>query len=347
VKFQDYYQVLGVARDADADAVKKAYRSLALKWHPDRHKEGEREQAEARFKRINEAYEVLSDPDKRKRYDRFGENWQQGEDFDPGAENVRMTPEEFEARFGSGGFSELFESLFGDQFSRGFRQAGGREHHARFRHRGADVRAELNLTVSDAVAGGKRRFDIPATKTCSTCAGVGFVGQHVCPACAGVGRVHDRKTIDLTIPANIRDGLSVRLKGMGEPGEQGGEAGDFFITFRLASDDVYRIAGTTIEADLPLAPWEALAGTKVAVRTPGGAVHVTIPAGTRAGKRLRLRGKGLIQPSGKRGEFFVVVRLALPAWLSDEQKRLLREAGEKGASRVVGGARAATTEESV
>ncbi len=339
--------MLGVPRDADAGAVKKAYRGLALKWHPDRHKEGKREQAEAKFKRINEAYEVLSDPDKRKRYDRFGENWQQGQDFEPGAENVRMTPEEFESRFGQGGFSEFFESLFGDQFAHGFQQGGGRRQHARFRHRGADLRAEVKLTVSDALAGGKRRFDIPATKTCHTCAGVGFVDQHVCPACAGIGRVHDKKTIDLTIPDDLRDGMSVRLKGMGETGEQGGEAGDFLITFRLSSDSIYRIVGDGVEADVPLSPWESLTDAKVGVRTPGGAVYLTIPAGTRAGKRLRLRGKGLATAGGGHGDFFAVVRLALPAALNVEQKRLLEQAGKSGPSQASGGARVQTVKESV
>ena len=183
MKFQDYYEVLGVPRDASADDIKKAFRKLALKWHPDRHKEGEREHAEATFKGINEAYEVLSDPEKRKRYDQFGQNWQHGQEFNPGPEDVRMRPEDFERRFGRGGFSEFFESMFGDQFGSAFERRGGQAHR-RFRHRGADVRAELGLTLEDSLRGGKRRFEVPTVQTCPRCGGVGFIDDHVCPTCA-------------------------------------------------------------------------------------------------------------------------------------------------------------------
>jgi curved DNA-binding protein len=347
VEFQDYYAVLGVERGASADEVKKAYRKLALQWHPDRHPEGKREEAEECFKRIAEAYEVISDPEKRARYDRLGKNWRQGDEFrapeEAGA--TRMSPEEFERMFGRGGFSEFFESTFGEDLRR--QQTDWSSRHGRFRHRGADVRAELALGLGQALAGGRSRFDVPATKACDRCGGVGFLGDHVCPRCVGVGRVHDRRTIDLTIPPNVRDGMTMRLAGLGEAGEpaSGSEAasepGDLYITIHLVSDDIYRIDGGDVEADLPVAPWEALFGARLGVRTPNGAVTLTVAPGSKAGKRLRLRGKGLDDGRGGRGDFYAVLRLALPE-LDARQTELLREIAAAAQLPVRGGAREET-----
>jgi DnaJ-class molecular chaperone len=339
VEFQDYYSVLDVARDASPDDIKKAYRKLALKWHPDRHPEGQRVEAEARFKRIAEAYEVLSDPDKRTRYDRFGKDWKQGDEFRaPGQdEEARtMTPEEFERMFGGAGFSDFFKTAFGEDLRR--EAASQRARHRRYRHRGADVRAELALAASVAMAGGRQRFEVPATKPCERCGGVGFIGEHVCPACVGVGRLHERRTIDLTIPARVRDGMTMRLAGLGEAGEEGGEHGDLYLTIRVDSDDVYRLDGDDVEADVPLTPWEAHHGARVGVRTPDGLVTLSVAPGTRAGTRLRLRGKGFEGRSGKRGDFYAVVRLVLPE-LSQKQSELMRELAKAGSSVPSGGAR--------
>ncbi|MFN2427375.1 MAG: DnaJ C-terminal domain-containing protein [Candidatus Binatia bacterium] len=341
MEFQDYYAVLEVARDATADDIKKAYRKLALQWHPDRHPEAARADAEVRFKRISEAYEVLSDADKRSRYDRLGQNWKQGDEFRASDQQPHMSPEEFEQMFGGGGgFSDFFRHAFGEDLRR---QYGGARpsQHPRYRHRGSDVRGELSLPVSVALAGGRSRFDVPATKACNLCGGVGFHGEHVCPACAGVGRVHDRRVVDLTIPARIRDGMTMRLAGLGEAGEDGGEHGDLYLTLRLVSDDVFRVLGADLESDLPLAPWEALLGARVGVRTPDGAVTLTVAPGSKAGTRLRLRGKGFDDGRGGRGDFFAVLRLSLPE-LSERQVELMRQmAGEAGEASAtpVGGAR--------
>lgn len=337
MEFQDYYAVLDVARDASADDIKKTYRKLALKWHPDRHPEAGRADAEAQFKRISEAYEVLSDPDKRSRYDRFGENWKQGDEFRPSDQKQQMSPEEFEAMFGgSGGFSDFFRSAFGDDLRRDF---GGRNsQHRRYRHRGSDVRGELALPVSVALAGGRSRFEVPATKACARCGGVGFVGEHVCPACAGVGRVHDRRVIDLNIPSSVRDGMTMRLAGLGEAGEEGGEKGDLYLSIRLVSDDVYRVVGADLESDLPVAPWEAQFGAKIGVRTPGGSVALNIAPASKAGTRLRLRGKGFDDGHGGRGDFYAVLRLELPE-LNEQQAEHLREMAAAGTTVPRGGAR--------
>jgi DnaJ-class molecular chaperone len=338
VQFQDYYEVLGVARDAGADDIKRAYRKLALKWHPDRHKSEERDEAEKQFKRISEAYEVLSDSEKRQRYDRFGENWQHGQEFQPGPDDIRMSPEEFEQRFGRAGFSEFFESIFGDQFGATFERRG--RTHRRFRHRGADVRAELPLSIEDAIRGGKRRYAVPTLETCRRCGGVGFVAEHVCPGCAGLGRVHGTKEIDLTVPHDVYDGLTMRLKGLGEPGDAaGGEPGDLFVTVRLVSGTAYRRNGHDVEGDVPLTPWEAFAGTHVQVETPGGRFHLRVPPRTAAGTKLRMRGKGLADGRGGRGDFYAVVRYALPPDLSQRQEELLQEMAGAGPAVVLGGAR--------
>jgi curved DNA-binding protein len=338
VKFQDYYEALGVARDAKPEEIKRAYRKLALQWHPDRHKEGKRAEAEQKFKRISEAYEVLSDPEKRARYDRFGEHWKQGEEFAPPPGARTMSPEEFERVFGAGGtgggrgFSDFFASLFGDDLRREFGGGGGARH-ARFRHGGADVRGELHLTATQALARGKHEFAIPAAAACPRCGGVGFVSgsggagsgrEHVCPTCAGVGEVHTEKRVELAIPEGVRDGLELRLKGLGEPGE-GGPSGDLYLTLRIDSDERYRLVGDDLEAELAVTPWDAFLGTKAEVRTPHGVAMVTVPPETPAGTRLRLRGQGFPTAGGGRGDLHAVVRLVLPAELTPRQRELLRE----------------------
>lgn len=341
VKFQDYYEVLGVARDAGADDIKKAYRKLALKWHPDRHPKEQREQAETTFKQVSEAYEVLSDPEKRKKYDRFGKDWQHGQEFTPPPGARSFSREDFERAFGGagrgGGFSDFFASMFGDQFQRDFQ--GRSRRHARYRHRGADVRAELELGLSQVVRGEKSSFELPVTLSCPTCGGVGFLDEHVCPTCAGLGQVHDKKRVELKIPESVRDGMVLRLRGLGEPGEEGGESGDLHLTLRLVSDDVYRVLGGDVEADVAVAPWEAVFGTQVEVRTPRAVAVAKIPPDSRAGTRLRLRGQGLDDGSGGRGDFYLVVRIALPEELSARQRELLRELEQSGPRAVAGGVR--------
>jgi len=339
VQFEDYYKTLGVERGADADAIKRAYRKLALKHHPDRAKEDERERAEAQFKRISEAYEVLSDPEKRAKYDQFGEHWRQGQEFtppggpggpgQPGAGGGRrMTREEMEEMFGSFGFSDFFAQMFGDDLKREYR--GGARRHARYSHRGADVRATLSLDATRAVRGGKEAFEFPATAACPQCGGVGFDGEHVCPTCGGVGAVRRARRVELKIPDDVRDGRVLRLRGLGEPGEQGAQAGDLLLTLRVVSDATYRVDGSDLEVDVEVAPWDAFVGTKADVRTPRGVASIKIPAETRAGAKLRLRGQGLGKPGGERGDLIAVVRFALPAELSERQRALLRELAERG-----------------
>jgi DnaJ-class molecular chaperone len=343
VKFQDYYSLLGVARDATPEDIKKAFRKLAMQWHPDRHPEKERPAAEARFKQISEAYEVLSDPQKRKRYDQLGSRWQhqqdmgsQGADFGGGGFRT-MDPDEFSRMFG-GGFSDFFARFFGDDMRRDFEARAGRERRAA--RRGADVEATLEISVDDVVLGGGRsQFSIEATGACPRCDGAGFVEEHVCPTCAGMGTVRAPRSVDLRIPEDVHDGQALRLRGLGAAGAGGAEPGDLRLTLRLKGGELYRLRGHDVEADVPVAPWEALDGGEVEVRTPRGRARVRVPPGSKAGDRLRLRGQGLTGADGQPTDFQIVLRLALPASLTPRQRSLIQEAGAAGPAAVQGGAR--------
>ena len=334
---RDLYSILGVPKGADEEAIKKAYRKLALKWHPDRHKEADRPKAEAEFKQISEAYEVLSDKEKRREYDRFGGERKQGDEFTPPPGGPTMTREEFEAAFGgAGGFSDFFQQMFGGKVRDDV--AHGPRAHARYRYRGADVRADLHLTISDALAGGKRTFEFPARVSCPRCGGTGALGEHVCPACGGVGAVQKARTVELTIPDGVRDGLTMRLRGLGEPGEDGAEPGDLHLVLRLDDDATYRRVGSDLEARATLTPWDALRGTTYDVRTPRAVLSVKIPPDARTGTRMRLRGHGLVDDTGGRGDLYLVVAIDLPRTLTARQRELLDRLAEVSAAAAAGGA---------
>ncbi|MCA8953858.1 MAG: DnaJ domain-containing protein [Planctomycetes bacterium] len=315
MKFQDYYTTLGISRTASPEEIKKAYRKLAKEWHPDKHPAEKREEVEKKFAAISEANEVLSDPEKRKRYDQLGQHWRQGQDFQPppGGGYRQVDPEEFARMFGGGGggggFSDFFASMFGDMFGGG---AGGAGTRTRAPRRGRDVEAEMEIDAGTALLGGKRAF--------------------------GLQTAGGQKSVDLTIPKASRDGQLMRLRGLGEPGEAG--AGDLLLRLRVVSGDVYRLRGDRgdVEADVVIAPWELLDGTTVEVAVPGGTANLKIQPGTKPGERLRLRGQGLGGADGApNGDLFVIVRLGLPDSLTDRQQELLRELG-KDAPKVRGGA---------
>ena len=322
MKFRDYYEVLGVARDVDAAALKKAYRKLALEWHPDRHQGAERARAEARFKELNEAYEVLSDPAKRAKYDRFGKDWEAGQEFTPPSGRREAAGRDFEDLFGQGeGFSDFFRSMFGEQYAQEFRS---RAHRPRQR-RGGDVEAELVLPIGLALEGGVHAFELPGTTDCPTCSGEGSLGHHTCPTCAGLARVHRSRHVDLRIPTEVRDGMALRLRGLGEPGEGGAEAGDLLLRLRLADDERFSLVDGALEARGTVTPWDAHVGTRLDVRTARGMATVTVPPETRNGRRLRLRGQGLADGRGGHGDAYVRLELDLPEVLSERERRLLDE----------------------
>jgi len=336
MQFQDYYKTLGVSRTASDDEIKRAYRKLAKEWHPDRHPESERETVEKKFKAIAEANEVLSDPEKRKRYDALGENWRQGQDFrgGPGGGFQGVDPEEFARMFGGragmggggggGGFSDFFAQMFGDMFAGGGR--GGARRQQRAPQRGADAEAEIELSVGEALLGGKRSFAFRMRVPCEVCGGEGRLSTGACPACGGLGASNQQKTIELKIPDDVRDRQVLRLRGLGQHGPAG--PGDLMLRLVLVPDETFRLRGRDVEAEVVIAPWDLLQDTSVEVAVRGGTATAKIPKGTRPGQRLRLRGQGLHTADGTRGDLLLVVRLGLPDELTDEQRELLQKLGE-------------------
>jgi DnaJ-class molecular chaperone len=339
VKTRDYYEVLGVSRTASADEIKTAYRKLARKFHPDLN-QGDKA-AEERFKELQEAYDTLSDKENRELFDKYGENWkavkQGGGAPPPGWEGTRTTggPQSggfdfsgFDfSDFGRGGGSGAGGVGF-DIFEEMFSGAGGRGGRSRRRDRGEDVEAQLELSLEEAHRGGRRTLQMQAAETCPTCNGTGLVGDagdKTCPACGGSGQVLKPKTIEVNIPAGVRDGSTVRLAGQGGAGMNGTQPGDLYLRIRLRPHPVFAVRGDDLEIEIPIAPWEAVLGTKVEVPTIDGKVDLTIPAGAQSGQRLRLRGQGLNKRKGGRGDEYVRLKIVVPKNIGADERRLYEE----------------------
>jgi DnaJ-class molecular chaperone len=323
VQFRDYYEVLGVPKAATEGAIKTAYRKLARKYHPDVNP-GDKS-AEEKFKEINEAYEVLSDADKRKRYDQLGPDWKAGQDFRPPPEweGAQGGFSDFGDLFGGsrseGRFSDFFESLFGGRRT----GRGG----AGFVMRGQDVEAEIPLTLEEAHRGVKRSITLQVAETCPDCRGSGSKdGKTVCPTCRGAGVIHRPKSLEVNIPAGVRDGSVIRLAGQGEPGTNNAPAGDLFLRVRMQPHRLFDIVGDNdVQLELPVAPWEAALGAKIPVPTLDGPVEMKISAGAQGGQRLRLRGRGLNRRGGGRGDEYVKLKIVNPAQLTPKEKELFEK----------------------
>ena len=295
MQFKDYYQTLGVERSATQDDIKRAYRKLARKYHPDVNKEAD---AEQRFKEVGEAYAVLKEPDKRAAYDRMGANWKAGQDFQP--------PPNWDAGFEfSGGdepsadYSDFFESLFGRQA----RQGAQRER--RFHAQGQDRHAKVMIDLADAYRGARRSISL-----------------HV-PVVDAQGRVSTQeRTLEINIPKGLRAGQHLRLAGQGGPGLGEGPPGDLYLEIDFAPHRRFRVEDRDVYVDLPLAPWEAALGAKVTLPTPDGSVELSVPAESQAGRQLRLRGKGI--PGDPAGDLYAVVTIALPPARTDAAKAAYR-----------------------
>jgi curved DNA-binding protein len=281
VTYRDYYEVLGVPRGATPDEIKRAYRQLARKHHPDLQPGGERAKAAERFKEINEAYEVLSDPEKRTKYDALGSNWKSGADFTPPPGSTggwRPSPEAWDEDLGD--VSDFFASLFG-------RAGGGRPGRSgrdgvRVTMPGADVEGELPVLLEELLRGGRRRVTV------------------------------DGRSIEVDIPRGAREGTTLRVAGRGQPGLNGGPPGDLYLRVGLVPHPRYRVRGDDLEAELPLWPWQAVLGGPVRTDTLDGTVTLRVPPGTQGGRRLRLRGRGLPRADGSRGDLHAVVRIVVP-----------------------------------
>lgn len=333
VQFRDYYEALGVNTNASEDEIKSAFRKQARKYHPDVNP-GDKS-AEEKFKEINEAYEVLSDPEKRKRYDTLGPNWKAGEEFRPPPGWQQESRVDFGdmgdifggaggmGGAGAGGFSDFFETLFGGGRRAGRSRRGG----AGFSMRGREIEAEIELTLEEAHRGGRRSISLQVMESCPDCRGTGTKdGKAVCSTCRGAGVVQRPKTLEVTIPPGVRDGSVIRLAGQGEPGANGGPPGDLLLRARLRPHRLFDLTGDNdVQVELPVAPWEAALGARVSVPTLEGPVEMTIPAGTQAGQRLRLRGQGLNRRDGRRGDQYAKLKIVNPPRLTSAERELFEK----------------------
>ena len=347
---RDYYEVLGLSKGASADEIKKAYRKLSKQYHPDLNKE---EGAEAKFKEIAEAYEVLSDDQKRARYDQFGHE-------DPSA---GFGGGGFGGAGGFGGFEDIFSSFFG---------GGGRRQDPNAPRKGDDLQYRMNISFEDAVFGKETEIEIPKEENCETCNGSGakpgttpqncshcngagtinqsvdtpfgrMVNKRTCPSCRGAGKiivdkcttcrgdgkVQKRKKIKVTIPAGVDDGQQLRVSGQGEPGYNGGPAGDLYIVFTVKRHEQFERDGDDIYYELKLTFPQASLGDEIEVPTIHGKVKLKIPAGTQSGAQFRLKDKGVKNVHGYgMGHQYVIVKVVTPTKLTEKQKQLLRDFAE-------------------
>lgn len=323
MEYKDYYKILGVSKTADEDSIRKAFRKLARKYHPDVAKD--KDVAETKFKEINEAYEVLGDAEKRKKYDQLGPNWEQFAQGAPagaggtgggyyqaggfpggsggfeGYEFRSGNARDFE--FSGTGFSDFFEAFFGGGGSRwsdggGF-SAGPRGPQSRM---GRDIQADIMVTLEEALHGSTRKVTLKRKNKSGG----------------------DKESYSVKIPPGVREGQRIRMAGQGEAGVGGGAAGDLFLNVRLERHPDFEVDGSDLLYDLALAPWEAALGAKITIPTLEGQVAVRIPAGTAGGKKLRLRGQGLPHKGG-RGDLHAEVRIAVPETLSDQERKLWEE----------------------
>lgn len=352
---RDYYDVLGVGKSADATEIKKAYRKLAMKYHPDKNP-GDKE-AEEKFKEINEAYEVLSDETKRRNYDQFGHEGVNGQGFG-GAGGFGGQ--------GFGGFDDIFGDIFGDMFGGGF---GGGRPRRRGPERGADMKQRINISFEEAAFGKKVQVkinrseeceechgsgakpgtskktcptcngsgqvqsvqrtpfgNIASTRTCTECNGEGEVIDSPCTKCHGKGSIRKTKTIEVDVPAGIDDGQMIKLSGQGELGTRGGPRGDLYIEVNVDSHSIFTREGYDVYLEMPITFAQATLGDKIQVPTLDGKVEYEIPEGTQTGTVFRLKGKGIPKlRSNVRGDQYVKVTVEIPKKLNDKQKELVKE----------------------
>jgi curved DNA-binding protein len=334
VQYKDYYKSLGVARDASEADIKKAFRKLAREYHPDVAKN--KKQAEEKFKEINEAYEVLGDPAKRKKYDELGANWNAGADFRPpggwenfggGRPGAGRGPrgEEYTFHFGGTGFSDFFEQLFGASGrpgGAGFGRRSGFQEEDLGAERGRDIEGDIMVTLEEATLGSVRSVSVRHGAPCEHCGGTGRRAQHVCNVCGGTGQVAKTDTYQVKIPAGVTEGQRLRISGRGEAGTGGGKAGDLFLRVRLAKHPDFEVQDHDLVYETEVAPWEAVLGGEVSVPTLNGRVNIRVPAGTQNGQKLRVRGRGLTGREGVSGDLIVVTRVEVPRSVTDGERKL-------------------------
>ncbi|MGA7226314.1 MAG: molecular chaperone DnaJ [Candidatus Acidiferrales bacterium] len=350
----DFYEVLGVARDASPDQIKSAYRTAALQWHPDRNP-GNKEEAEHNFRAASEAYAVLSDPQKRSVYDRFGAAGLGNRGFDAG--------------FNSTIFEE-FQDILGDLFGFDEVLGGGRRRTGRGGargQRGADLRYDMSLSFEEAATGVSSKIKLSRhelcetckgtgakpgtgmstcrtcggrgqmsysqgffsiTRTCSACQGAGQTIKDACITCRGQGRIERERVLEVGVPAGVDSGTRLRMAGQGEPGTNGGPAGDLYIFLEVKEHAFFERRGSDLICEIPISFSQAALGEKIKVPTLKGEEELEIPEGTQSGQIFRKKGKGLPNPHGGRGDLYISIRVVVPAKVSREQRRILEQLGQ-------------------
>ncbi len=333
VAYKDYYNVLGVPKDANEKDIKSAYRKLARKWHPDANPDNPKE-AEEKFKELQEAYAVLSDPEKRSKYDALGSDWEsaarQAEQQRRYRSSRRPTAEYgdigdiFGQTSGDGdGFSDFFESFFSNVGRRTTTSS------ARSPHRGRDLDGEIEITLRDAFEGGTKSISVELEDRCPACGGTGVRAQQICTNCHGTGVVLTSKRLDVKIPRGVRDGQRIRLAGQGGSGIHGGPSGDLYLAVRIEPDDQFEREGDDLYVDLPVGVYELVLGGEAHVPTLTGGVTITIPPRTQNQQMMRVAGKGMPHVSGDgTGDLYVRLVARLPQRLNEREERLFRELAE-------------------
>ncbi len=327
MNYKDYYQLLGVPKGASEKDVKSAYRKLARKWHPDANP-NDPKGAEEKFKEITEAYEVLGDPDKRKKYDALGADWQRVSQqaeaqrryrSSQGNETFYEGAQPGSAFGGATGFSDFF-----DQF---FSGVGRRQTTSNFARRGGDLETTIDLTLAEAYNGGTKSVPLEIEDACPLCGGSGVANNGICPQCHGTGRFIQSKRFEVTIPKGVREGQRIRLAGQGSAGSGGGPNGDLYLVVNFAGNDGgYERRGDDLYLDLPVSIYSLVLGGEVRVPTMNGEVTMTIPPETQNNKRMRLTGKGMPRPKGAgSGDLYVRLVGMLPTKLSDKERKLFRD----------------------
>jgi DnaJ-class molecular chaperone len=327
MNFKDYYAILGVAKNAAEKDIKSAYRKLARKWHPDANPKNPKE-AEEKFKEISEAYEVLGDPEKRKKYDVLGPNWQQAAQQAEQQRRYRtdVGGQEFEFDLGGPGgptgFSDFFDVFFSDIGRRQTARGRGLE------RRGQDLETTIELGLRDVYSGGSKAVSLQIEDVCPQCGGTGTIGGRLCPRCHGTGRILLNKRFEVTIPKGIGNGQRIRLAGQGGAGLNGGPNGDLYLVVQLDEDPTYKRKGDDLYVDLPVSIYDLVLGGEVEVPTLSGMgqVAMKIPAGTQNNRLLRLAGLGMPRVRGNSaGDQYVRLIGQLPQNLTDNEKKLFKE----------------------
>ena len=318
---KDYYQILGVNRSASEKEIKQAYRRLARKHHPDLNP-GDKS-AEARFKEMNAAYEVLANPEKRKKYDQFGDQWEYADQFAKarGQEGVRWDVGKGGTTFEYGdvsGLDDIFSSLFGE--------AGMGSRMRRGPQRGQDVESPVEISLEEAYHGSKRMIQLQTTDPCTACGGTGRVGNRVCTMCGGAGGKAVPRRLEVKIPPGVKDGSRIRMAGEGAPGGAGGGKGDLYLVVKVLPHKVFERKGDDLYTDVSVPLATAILGGDVRLPTLDGNLSLKIPPETQNGKVFRLAGKGMPRlGSANHGSMFAKVSVVLPTNLSEEERRLFEK----------------------